>query len=84
MKFSYRELKQGHNKFRKKPYTIKQLLRTMYYALFDLYLDMNLNKQKRFKLLRKLRIDNMLKVGKEHWFLYIHNQHKCKFREVSQ
>ena len=26
----------------------------------------------------------MLKVGKKHWFLYIHNQHKRKFREVSQ
>lgn len=56
----------------------------MYYTLFDLYLDMNLKKQKKFKLLGKLRIANMLKVGKKHWFLYIHNQHKRKFREVSQ
>ena len=56
----------------------------MYYALFDQNLDMNLKKQKKFKLLRKIRIANMLKVGKEHWYLYIHNQHKGKFREVSQ
>ena len=38
----------------------------MYYTLFDLYLDMNLKKQKKFKLLGKLRIANMLKVGKKH------------------
>ena len=38
----------------------------MYYALFDQNLDMNLKKQKKFKLLRKIRIANMLKVGKEH------------------